>query len=244
MADVNTYEDFHKGYKTHKRVIKENNFTYKNILRILNKIDNRRKKVLDIGCGTGTLAFYIAKNGGVVKGVDISTNAIRAASVNSAYLNLQNKVTLKRLDISKEKITGKYDLVILSEVLEHLKNDMMVINKISRLLDSKGELLITVPSINAPLYKMGLLSKFDKKVGHLRRYSLNEIVGKLESRSFRIKEIMLTEGVLRNFLFTNKYAGLGIRFIKGWLSNAVSTADNIAVKLFGESQIIVVASKK
>lgn len=43
--------------------------------------------------------------------------------------------------------------------------------------------------------------------------------------------------------FTNKFLGQVIRFIRGPMSDVVTFVDNIAIKLFGESNIYVVASR-
>ena len=98
------------------------------------------------------------------------------------------------------KLKDRFDLIICSEVLEHLQDDMKALLKMNILLKDNGGIIVSVPSVNAPLYKLGLAEKFDKRVGHLRRYSLNQIVSLIEKAGFKIEETYKTEGVIRNCL--------------------------------------------
>ena len=64
---------------------------------------------------------------------------------------------------------NKFDLIILADVLEHLKNDKKELLKLKKCLNKKGLILITVPA-----YKF-LFSKKDEILGHYRRYNKEEI---------------------------------------------------------------------
>ena len=108
---------------------------------------------------------------------------------------------------------------------------------------SDGYLILSTPSKNAPLFKLGLLYDFDRKVGHLRRYKPLEIINKLEENGFTVERLIKTEGVLRNSLFTINGLGILIKFIKGPIVNIVSLIDNITLKIFGESDLIIIAKK-
>lgn len=236
------YEVFHAKTKPQLRLINNKNFTYKEILYFINKYLNSNKKVLDIGTGTGTIALYIGSKNKYVLGIDISKKAIEAAKSNSKNLGLKN-VFFKVMDFPEKVPSSKYDMIICSEVLEHLKNDKKALKLIYRLLKPGGIAIISTPSKNAPLYKLGLASEFDKKVGHLRRYEIDEIIEKCRKVGFKIVEVKKTEGIVRNYFFINPYAGKLVRFIKFFLTDIFSFVDFISLKLFGESQIFVILSK-
>lgn len=236
------YDKFHKETSIQRKLIDENNFTYRLLIPEINKYLKTPKKILDIGCGAGTLSLYYAKKGNNVTGIDISKNAVGSANESAKILRLNN-VRFSQVNFPKSLPVGKYDFIILTEVLEHLKDDELALRKINSLLNKGGILFISTPSQNAPLYKLGLLSGFDKEVGHLRRYSIDELVKKCEKNGLTVVKTKKTEGIIRNFLFTNPYAGKVVRFIKFQISDMVTVVDNMTVPIFGESNIFVVAKK-
>ena len=236
------HEIFHKTTLAQKRIIEESNFTYRIIIAVINKYLRGAKKVLDIGSGAGTICFYLGSKEKDILGIDISQNAIAACKKSTEFLKLRN-VDFQRMNFPHEVPNSRFDLIICSEVLEHLEDDNLAVEKIYSLLNKGGIAIISTPSKNAPLYKLGLAKKFDDRVGHLRRYKLDELVNKCRDVGFTILETKKTEGILRNFLFLNSVAGKFVRFIKFFLSDIVTIVDNISLYLFGESQIFVVVKK-
>lgn len=236
------YEKFHEKTSTHNSIISNNNFTYKIIIPMLNKYIKSNEKILDIGCGSGTLCLYLASKKNNVLGVDISSNAINAANNSRKKLKLKN-IKFKTMNFPDRIPNDKYSRVICSEVLEHIKDDILGLKQIYKLLTTKGIVIITVPSINAPMFKLGLATDFDKNVGHLRRYNINKLQSIIKKTGFVILETKKTEGLLRNFLFLNPIGGKFIKFIKYFMVDIFTTLDNISLKILGESQIIIVARK-
>lgn len=239
------YEKYHSRRKHQRLIIKSDDFTYREILSILQKIKVKSKKILDIGCGVGTIDFYLAKKGAIVLGVDISQNGISIAKANALILGFENKIEFKILDFQKQSILGKYDLVICSEVLEHLKKDELVVKKINGLLKKNGIVIASSPSTNAPLYKWGFLYKFEKDVGHLRRYTKDSFIELFKNSGLKVLETKKVEGVIRNFLFTNSFGGFLLRILNKWpFSGIITFLDNLTIPIFGESNIYLVAQKK
>lgn len=107
-------------------------------------------------------------------------------------------------------------------------------------------MLLTTPSENAPLYRMGLLRSFDTKVGHLRRYNKVELTKLINDKGFKIQVFEIKEGILRNFLFTFKIGNFPLRVINKLkiLGDVFTVADNILLKLFGGSNYYILAKKK
>jgi len=231
---------YHQKTKAQHKIIDEGNFTYRVILSIINKYLKGTKKVLDIGCGAGTLDFYLANKGHNVTGIDISEKAIESCIQTAKNLRLK-KVEFKQVDFPKETISGIFDFIICSEVIEHLKDDKTALKQINKLLQKGGILILSTPSIDAPLHKLGLTKEFDKKVGHLRRYDSKELQKITSDSGLKIIESRITEGPIRNFLFINPVAGKLVRFIKFFISDIVTFVDDASAKIFGGSDIIVVA---
>lgn len=237
------YEKYHKKSRAQYKIIRENNFTYINILPILNSCLNKNvKTILDIGCGSGTISLYLASKGYKVKGIDISKKAIDACGESAKNIGLKN-VEFEICEFPKKKPTGKFDLIFFSEVIEHLPDDELALQKIHKLLNPGGILFLSTPSKNAPLHRLGYAKKFDKEVGHLRRYTVQELREKLKRNGFKVNKVYKKESILRSFLFLNPITGKFIRFIKFFLVEIVTTIDNALAKISGESQIIIVSKK-
>lgn len=99
---------------------------------------NRTLKILDLGCGSGWLTRVLSDYGNVV-GIDLS---IEVAS------KLYPKLNLKQVNIVTDKIEGKYDIVVSSEVLEHLTSEdqEIYISKAFDILEESGSLILTTPN--------------------------------------------------------------------------------------------------
>lgn len=238
-----TYKEFHKKTKQQYKLIKENNYTYRNMLPILNKYVKREDRVLDIGCGAGTLCFYLAKKGVILDGIDIAEEAIKICRESARSLNL--KINFYVNNFPEEAIKGKFDAIIISEVIEHVEDEKKAMLLLYKLLKRRGYIVLSTPSSSAPLYKLGVLDKFDKEVGHLRRYSLDHLVFLSKKAGFILVESICVEGILRNFLFTNKFAGVFVKVINKFnLSDLATRIDNKTLKIFGPSNYILILTKR
>jgi SAM-dependent methyltransferase len=245
MDKVAKYNKFHKKSSIQYKIIKPNNFTYKKIIdnidQILYLLKGKNIKILDYGCGAGTLSLYLASKGYSVTGVDISPKAIELANQSAKYINI-SKVNFTELSKFK-KNKEKYDLIIAIEVIEHVPNDTKMLLDLHMMLKKRGYLYLTTPSLNAPLYRLGLLKNFDYEVGHLRRYNAISLKTKITSTGFKIHKIYYEEGIIRNSLYTIKLLGWIVRFIKGPLVTFVMILDKTTVKIFGESNIHILSQK-
>jgi len=96
-------------------------------------------KILDIGCGSGSLVYKFSKGGYDCIGIDYDDYNFEYGK--SIGLNLLN-CSLGDLDYSK-----KYALVTMSHSLEHLNNPNQYLNIIYEMLEDNGYLFIEVPSI-------------------------------------------------------------------------------------------------
>ncbi|MEK7091307.1 MAG: class I SAM-dependent methyltransferase [Patescibacteria group bacterium] len=241
------YNQFHKGAQLQKRIISEDNFTYIIIIKALKKIIKKRNKlsVLDYGCGVGTLGLYLANQGNKVIGLDISPLAVKTANENSKLMSLNKLAKFYTIGSEKKIISSKkFDLIICTEVLEHIKEDLNLLHSLNKKLKRNGKALITVPSKNSPLFKLGLARSFDKKVGHIRRYNIETISNLVISSGLEISEINKTEGIIRNSLFLFHPLGILIKLIKGPITKIVSFIDDITIPILGESDILIIARKK
>ncbi len=247
MQDViDLYQKYHSGRKLQKRIVSSYNFTYRNLIEILDRFLIPRFNVLDVGCSVGTIDFYLASKGLKVIGIDISKTAISIAKRNAELFGFNNQIAYYVKVFPNQTVSKKFDIVVCTEVIEHLYKDKKAVQKIYELLKNRGILILSTPSENAPLYKVGFLKKHDSKVGHLRRYTDQKLVKIISQVGFEVIETRKTEGILKNFLFTyprfgNQIVRLANRF--KLFSDVLTFVDNIFLEIFGESQVYIVAQK-
>ncbi|MBO2450761.1 methyltransferase domain-containing protein [Actinomadura barringtoniae] len=68
-------------------------------------------RVLDLGCGEGGDAVWLARQGWRVTGVDISATALERAAVHVAEAGVAERVTFERHDLATDFPEGEFDLV-------------------------------------------------------------------------------------------------------------------------------------
>lgn len=145
--------------------------------RILKKlISNDDRIILDIGCGSGDLARILKARGGIVSGVDISSSALDMAR---PYLLRSFCFDIQRDDWPSELMEQKFDLVVASEVIEHIFMPADFLKKIKMLVAQGGSLIITMPNLlfwknrfNMLFGKFRYQEKGLLDFGHIRFYSL------------------------------------------------------------------------
>ena len=127
-------------------------FIKQNVTRIL---DNDKIKVnplkdincLDVGCGGGILSEKLKRLGANVTGIDASKNSIEIAKKHAkkSRLEIDYKciTTSKLLEIEVDKVINKFDLVIASEVIEHVNNRKIFLSDISNLCRPGGLVIFT-----------------------------------------------------------------------------------------------------
>jgi SAM-dependent methyltransferase len=117
------------------------------------------KDVLDIGCGEGFFAEKLAAAGHRVTGVDVLERPDRPhafTDYHSVELDSSQAETLLGA------LPGRFDYVLLLDVLEHLKNPERILSAASRLLKPGGRLIISLPNVANLTVRLALLfGRFD-----------------------------------------------------------------------------------
>ncbi len=109
-------------------------------------------KVLDIGCGWGSLAIYLASNYDVsVTGITLSTEQLETATRTAAERNLADKVQFKLQDYRNHE--GQYDAIVSVGMFEHVgkRNYPRFFEKVQSLLKPDGAALLhTIGNSSGP----------------------------------------------------------------------------------------------
>jgi len=122
------------------------------------------KKIIDFGCGKGTLAKKIKYKNNFVVALDLSPEAIRLAKIN-------NKKKVKFLVIKKNKsiknflkIKKNFDLVICVQVLSYIKKWKKYIEEFSKISDN------LYVALSLPYRPIGYVKNFIHLEKELRKY--------------------------------------------------------------------------
>jgi ubiquinone/menaquinone biosynthesis C-methylase UbiE len=104
-------------------------------------------RVLDIGCGTGSLAALCAKRGARVTAIDASPAMLRLANLKIANLDLSDAVELvemSAINLDESFDDGAFDVVVSSFAFSELSDDeqAFVLRQCARVLVGGGRLLI------------------------------------------------------------------------------------------------------
>lgn len=242
----NVNEKYHSKSKIQKRIITHKNFTYRILVQIIDRYIGRGEKIVDFGSGVGTLDFYLASRGNCVTGIDFSKIAINTAKLNSRALGVEKNVRYFRRELPFANIPGKHDSVLMTEVIEHLPDEDVVLKAANKVLKKNGILIISTRSLNAPLYRLNLTKLHDRRVGHLRRYTIGKLGRIVTMAGFKVIEKGGREGLLRDFLFSFPLFGSPIIRLANkfnLVSDFLTFVDNIFLKIFSESQVYLVARK-
>ena len=150
----------------HKMTNARIDFILRNARRIKSNIDyefNLLKGLtcLDVGCGGGILSEPLTRLGAKVTGIDASEMAIKSAQFHSkkSRLDIDFKCmsTSDLMESKKSLINNQFDIIIASEVIEHVNNRKMFLSDISKLCKPGG--LIVFTTINQSILGV-LLGKF------------------------------------------------------------------------------------
>ena len=117
---------------------------YREILRYnkLSKvIGGKSCEILDLGCGDGFLSCMLAENGHQVDAIDISSERL------SKFEEKAKKLGVKQIcgSVFEYHFEKSYDVVVSSEVIEHLEDYESILKGVCGVLKPGGRLIIAVP---------------------------------------------------------------------------------------------------
>jgi trans-aconitate methyltransferase len=133
--------------------------------------------VLDAGCGTGILLSKIHQKYPNIQptGSEYSPNGLEFAKK-----RLPNG-DFHVLDLSKENLGRKFDLITCIDVLEHIPDDVAALGNLLSM--TGGHLILSVPL--GPLFQVEA-----ERMGHVHGYSRDELEKKLSEAGFEVVKVI------------------------------------------------------
>jgi len=205
------------------------------ILKVTGEI--KGKKVLDLGCGDGALSYLLQRRGALVTGVDNEQQGLDFAQKNVSEAKFVN-ASAYDLPFPDES----FDLVVSSELIEHLDRPETMLSETKRVLKPAGRLVLTTPH------------RLTEKPGdkyHFHEFFPEELES-LVKTDFNFTKVILSHHVFWYGLYTYAARKFKNRQFGMWFINALTLWFNwnpflieyeTSTKRDVFTQIIVVAKK-
>jgi len=139
-----------------------------------------RGNILEVGCGIGNLTGLLL-DCGKVWASDIEGNYLKI--VKERYGSHPNFVSALIWDIRIPPLRDfpkTFDTVVCSNVLEHIEEDLTVLNHFYQMLSKGGRVVLLVPALK------WLYNSLDQDLGHVRRYTKKELATKIKQSGFQL----------------------------------------------------------
>jgi len=153
----------------------DNYLRFKEIYDFILKEVGKGKKVCDLGCGDGSLGERIKRNNNEVFGADIVEKQLQVAQ--------KKGVVTFRADLNHDSLQineKSFDVIIATEVIEHLLNPDNLLDEAYRLLKDDGIFIVTTPNLASLGRRIYLLCgknpvievspEVDQAAGHIRYF--------------------------------------------------------------------------
>lgn len=159
-------------------------------------------RLLDFGAGNGRFAIALQERGFEVSAIEPDSalrDRVQARAV-SAYASL---ATLGDL---------QFDGIYTINVLEHIEDDLAILERFHELVRPGGRIFIYVPAF--PI----LFSANDERVGHVRRYTKRELLSRVVKAGFQIEKARYVDSLgfaagLAYRMFGNREGDLSVQAV-------------------------------
>lgn len=133
------------------------------------------RSILDAGCGNGANLEAIQSQLGItdIMGIDLSENAL-----NMARRRVRGQFT--SVDLEEDKINRSFDLVLTSQVIEHVVDDDGFLDKL-RAMSSRYVIVATM---------QGRMRKSEAHIGHVRNYTRSGLESQMRRAGIKVEKVV------------------------------------------------------
>jgi ubiquinone/menaquinone biosynthesis C-methylase UbiE len=180
--------------------------TYEQSIRLLKKELYRNSKVLEIGTGTGLIAFAIAEQVKEIIAIDNSSEMINVAIEKQIQSNSKN-IVFQVSDANKINNPDKsFDIIVASNVFHLIPNAEEVLWEIRRILKDDGKVILPT-YCHGQNIKARIISAFMGLSGFkaVNRWSTSQFRSFVENEGFVIqKEEIISDRIPLSFIVSTK----------------------------------------
>jgi SAM-dependent methyltransferase len=201
-------------------------------------------ELMEIGSGIGNISAFFLDNKVNTTLTDLRTNYCEILQKKfGSYPNLRGikKVDLVQPDFEKvySDLIGKFDSIVALNVVEHIEDHELAIRNCYKLLRQGGHIIILVPA-----YQF-LYNRFDKELGHFRRYTKKKLKNLIATQGFEIifstyfNSVGMAGWFVSGSVLKKKVIPSGQLKLYNKLVPAFKVADKVVFKQMGLSTIAV-----
>ena len=170
-----------------------------------------KKKILDVGCSEGHLSKNLSSRGCEVVGIELDEESSKKAEKYCKDVFCEDIEFIKL----PEEYENYFDFIIFADVLEHLKEPLIVLKRFKKYLKGDGYVLVSLPNVsnwrlrikflfgNFEYEEKGLLDK-----GHLRFFNAKNAKKLLIDSGFEVCKFDLTVGDVPRYAKFCHFIGL------------------------------------
>jgi SAM-dependent methyltransferase len=201
---------------------------------LLNKEQNSKGKLLDIGCGTGDFLVEAKNQGWSILGFEPNSDAKQLAA-NKGVSFTEDIFTLPE---------NTFDAVTMWHVLEHVPNLTEYIANLKRIVKPNGTIIIAVPnykSYDAKYYNR-FWAAYDapRHLWHFSKTSIKRLFSDVDMELKKVKPMWFDSFYVS--LLSEKYKNGKMSFVKGFLVGLCSNVSGLFKNEFS-SHIYIIKNK-
>jgi 2-polyprenyl-3-methyl-5-hydroxy-6-metoxy-1,4-benzoquinol methylase len=131
------FEEYYNNFYKELSKIDDRNNTFDKIKSILPLLKGD-EKIIDIGCGHGSVTHELVKKGFEVTGVEINDEALESLK-NKGFRTIKRDITMPL------NIDEKFYIIFILDVLEHIFNPFALLTEAKEITKENGYIIISVP---------------------------------------------------------------------------------------------------
>ena len=187
---VNIYDQYNE--KRYSKKMPTDGVDKTRIDFILKNIPDNNLEILDIGCWDGSYAIRYKKKTNKIFGIESSVTAVKQAK--------KRGIIVRQGDFMEKKYfkDKKFDIVVAGEIIEHVFDTDLFIEKAKNLLKKNGILILTTPNVASLPRRILLLlgmnpilenrTLINQSAGHIRYFTFKDMFQLLKDHNFKIIE--------------------------------------------------------
>lgn len=214
--------------------------TYEDDLRRFNMLKKqiKDKKVLDFGCGNGGFLSLAQKSAAKTCGVEIQK------SMKNFYLQ-NNICAFENID----EVEDKFDFITVFHVLEHIKDPIELLKRLSEKLDEQGQIIIEVPNSEdalLSLYKNKGFMNFTYWSCHLFLFNKKTILNLVKQSGLKVNYLKHTQryGVANHIWWILKNQPAGHKKLPFLNNKYINKIYELILAKFNVTDTIIVSISK